>query len=143
MKGWVKNGRMTCLQFFRKINPKSWFLIDQYFPSKIFLEISLKKSLLNFRKVIIIQLSFQQYHITLDYIENIVYSSLLFLEIETICITYRKIICLSRIRRKYHLYWSKNTILYNSRVSNIPDSPLISYSVFCRPPQPYSALPVY
>ena len=30
-----------------------------------------------------------------------------------------------------------------SRVSNRRDSPLINYSVFCHPPQPYSALPVY
>ena len=32
-------------------------------------------------------------------------------------------------------------LLY-SRVSNRRDSPLINYSVFCHPPQPYSALPL-
>ena len=30
-----------------------------------------------------------------------------------------------------------------SQVSNRRDSPLIDYSIFCHPPQPYSTLPVY
>ena len=42
-------------------------------------------------------------------------------------------------RLKSALY---SVILY-SRVSNRRDSLLINYSVFCQPPQPYSALPIY
>ena len=37
----------------------------------------------------------------------------------------------------------KMLFLRNSWVSNRRDSPLINYLVFCHPPHPYSALPVY
>ena len=41
-------------------------------------------------------------------------------------------------------FCQNNTVMLTySRVSNRLDSPLINYSVFCHPPQPYSALPIY
>ena len=47
---------------------------------------------------------------------------------------------------KFSFKLNNQTLLHRwlySRVSNRRDSPLINYSVFCHPPQPWSALPVY
>ena len=47
---------------------------------------------------------------------------------------------------KFSFKLNNQTLLHRwlySRVSNRRDFPLINYSVFCHPPQPWSALPVY